>query len=153
MDYSGDSDEPNLYDRYWYGYVKTTAEKYLEVIAKIGKSEQFKILKIKTYYALKSKLYLKKGQEKILAHIAGLREKIEAIDENHTVTLTFDELPEQFPISLVYDLVEYAGGKWEEVESVEIKDDFSATLVCLKHTALQVIKYLFPLTQHRRIQS
>lgn len=112
MDYSGDSDEVNFYDRYWYGYVKTTAEKYLDVLAKIGKSEQFKILEIKTYYALKSKLYLKKGQEKILAHIAGLREKIEAIDENQTVAFTFDGLPEQFPISFVYDLVEYAGGKW-----------------------------------------
>lgn len=63
----------NFYDRYWYGYLKTTAERYLDVLAKIGKSEQFKILEIKTYYALKSKLYLKKGQEKILAHIAGLR--------------------------------------------------------------------------------
>lgn len=56
------------------------------------------------------------------------------------MTFTFDGLPEQFPISFVYDLVEYAGGKWEEVESVEIKDDFSASVVCLKHTALQVIK-------------
>lgn len=44
MDYSGDSDEVNFYDRYWYGYVKTTAEKYLDVLAKIGKSLQFKIL-------------------------------------------------------------------------------------------------------------
>jgi hypothetical protein len=142
LDFSGDSEAATYYDRYWYGFIKTTAEKYLGLLEKIRKSEQFKILEIKTYYALRSKLYLKKGQEKIKATIADLRSKIEPVNENQTVSLLIDGLPERFPCSYIYDLVDYAGGKLEDVESVIVEDDFSATITTLKATALLLIKYI-----------
>lgn len=72
--------------------------------------------------------------------IAGLRDKISVLDDNKVVSLLIDSLPEQFPCSFIYDLVEYAGGKLEHVESVIIEDDFSATITCLKPTALSLIK-------------
>jgi hypothetical protein len=62
------------------------------------------------------------------------------LDENNVVSLLIDGLPEQFPCSLIYDLVEYAGGKLEHVESVIVEDDSSATITCLKPTALSLIK-------------
>jgi hypothetical protein len=42
------------------------------------------------------------------------------LDGNKTASLLIDGLPEQFPCSFVYDLVEYAGGRLEHVESVII---------------------------------
>ena len=51
-----------------------------------------------------------------------------------------DGLPDQFPCSFIYDLVEYAGGKLEHVESVIVEDDTSATITCLKPTALSLVK-------------
>lgn len=89
---------------------------------------------------MKSKLYLKKGEGKIKETINELKGKIEPLDENKTVSLLVDGLPEQFPCSYIYDLVEYAGGRLEDVESVIVEDDTSATVTCLKRTALSLIK-------------
>jgi hypothetical protein len=65
LDYSGDSEKENTYDRYWFGSIRTSPEKYLDLIQKIKNSKEFKILEIKTFYALRSKFYLKKGEQKI----------------------------------------------------------------------------------------
>lgn len=43
--------------------------------------------------------------------IAALKDKISVLDENKVVSLLIDGLPEQFPCSFIYDLVEYAGGR------------------------------------------
>lgn len=72
--------------------------------------------------------------------IGNIRDKISVLDESKVVSLLIDGLPEQFPCSFIYDLVEYSGGKLEHVESVIIEDDFSATVTCLKPTALSLIK-------------
>lgn len=44
LDFSGDSEEEQIYDRYWFGSIKTTAQKYLEILEQIRKSKEFKIL-------------------------------------------------------------------------------------------------------------
>ncbi len=59
LDYSGTSLEEGLYDRYWYGWIKTSAETFFNVVEEVNKSKEFTLLKPKTVYALKSKFYLK----------------------------------------------------------------------------------------------
>jgi hypothetical protein len=49
-------------------------------------------------------------------------------------------LPENYPLSFVFDLIEYVGGKWEEVEEAHVVDEFAAELVVLKETALKLAK-------------
>jgi hypothetical protein len=105
LDFSGDSEEEQIYDRYWFGSIKTTAEKYLGLLEQIRKSKEFKILEIKTFYALKSKFYLKKAEKTVKDTIAELKAKIDPLDANKSVSLLIDGLPKQFPCSLIYDLV------------------------------------------------
>lgn len=69
LEYSGDSEDGDYYDRYWYGSIKITADKYLDAIEAIKKSDSFNLLTYKTFYALKSKFYLKKAEEKVKQHI------------------------------------------------------------------------------------
>ena len=77
LDYSGQADEidnqKTIYERYWYGCIKTVADKYLGLIEAIEKSENFNLLSYKTFYALKSKFYLKKAQDKVKEHIASIK--------------------------------------------------------------------------------
>jgi hypothetical protein len=59
LDYSGNSIDEGIYDRYWYGYVKVSYEKFSSTIDAIKNSKEFSLLKSKTFYALKSKFFLK----------------------------------------------------------------------------------------------
>lgn len=68
-------------------------------------------MEIKTFYALKSKFYPKK-EDKMKETIKELTEKVSSINETQNVTLLFDNLPESFPCSFVYDLIEWAGGSF-----------------------------------------
>lgn len=54
--------------------------------------------------------------------------------------MLIDNLPEHYPLSLVYDLVDYAGSSWEEIQSVVAVDDYSARIVCTQSAALKLIK-------------
>jgi hypothetical protein len=83
---------------------------------------------------------LKKGEEKIKKTIAELKAKVQPIGENQTASFLIDSLPDKFPCSYIYDLVEYVGGSIEDIESVIIEDDFSATITCRKETALLLTK-------------
>lgn len=105
LDFSGDSEEEQIYDRYWFGSIKTTAEKYLGILEQIRKSKEFKILEIKTFYALKSKFYLKKAEKTVKDTISELKAKIDVLDVSKSASLLIDGLPKQFPCSLIYDLV------------------------------------------------
>ncbi len=59
MEYSGNSLDEGVYDRYWYGYVKVSHENFVPTVEQIKKSKEFSLLKSKTFYALKSKFFLK----------------------------------------------------------------------------------------------
>ena len=56
-------EDERTYDRYWYGVVLATHENYNTVLEEINNSEEFALLKSKTFYALKSKFYLKKKMQ------------------------------------------------------------------------------------------
>jgi hypothetical protein len=56
------------------------------------------------------------------------------------VLLRLENLPEHFPLSFVYDLVEFVGGKWEDIEEAHAKDESSAELLVLRDTALKMTK-------------
>jgi hypothetical protein len=106
----------------------------------IEDSAQFKLLTYKTFYALKSKFYLKNAEEKVRKHIQEMTEKIKAMTEGQVILMRFDNLPENYPLSFVYDLVDFVGGKWEDIEEADAVDDFSAELLVLKATALKLVK-------------
>lgn len=69
------------------------------------KSEEFAFLDHKSYFALKSKFYLKKNaiDNKIV------NEKLEGLEENAIVKITADNLPENFPVSFIFDLCRFSG--------------------------------------------
>jgi hypothetical protein len=50
--------------------------------------------------------------------------------------IKINNLPEEFPISLIIDLVEITGGYVEDIEDINIVDNFSADLIAKKRTAL-----------------
>lgn len=54
------------YDQYWYGLIKATADNYEEMLGCVEKSEEFALLKSKTFHALKSKFYLKKKMQEVI---------------------------------------------------------------------------------------
>lgn len=60
--------------------------------------------------------------------------------DEQVVSIKFDGLPEAFPLSFIYDLVDYVGGSYSDIESAVIIDDFSAELKVLKSTALKIAK-------------
>ena len=46
-----------------------------------------------------------------------------------------NNLPEEFPLSFVLDLLEISGGLLEDVEDIDIVDNFSADMIVKKRTA------------------
>ncbi len=36
--------------------------------------------------------------------------------ENQVIKIKLDNLPEDYPLNFVYDLVDFVGGKWEDIE-------------------------------------
>jgi hypothetical protein len=44
LDYSGDSETSNTYDRYWFGAIRAAPETYLQILQKIKASKEFKVL-------------------------------------------------------------------------------------------------------------
>ena len=117
-------------------------EHYLSLLDKITKDNHFYLLSYKTFFALKSKFYLKKAEEVVKKHIKELTDKIEKISDEQAVVLRFDNLPENYPLSFVYDLVEYVGGKLEDIEEAHIVDRACAEILVLKDTALKITKYI-----------
>ena len=73
------------------------------------------MLAFKTFYALKSKFYLKKAEEKVKKYINGIKERIEVVKDSEVVVIRLDNLPENCPLSFVFDLVTFVGGKWEDI--------------------------------------
>lgn len=80
------------------------------------------LLEIKTFYALKSKFYLKKSEEKVKATIKEFKDKVTAMTDNQTIEIKLDYLPEYFPLSFVYDLVDFVGGNIEDIEEIFAND-------------------------------
>ncbi len=84
-------------------------------------------------YALKSKFYLK---QKMKETIKELRDKLKDVPEDKDAVLVkINNLPEEFPISLIIDLVELSGGHIEDIEDINIVDNFSADMIVKKRTA------------------
>ena len=80
-----------------------------------------------------------------------MQNKISALKDNEVIVIRFDNLPENFPLSFVYDIVEYSGGKWEDIEEAKVIDDFAAELTVMKDTAMKVAKYSCQYVVLRRI--
>ena len=72
-----------------------------------------------------------------------MSDKVSALKENEVVVIRFDNLPENFPLSFVYDIVEFAGGKYDDIEEARVIDDFSAELEVAKDTAFKIVKYIY----------
>ncbi len=64
---------------------------------------------------LKSKFVLKK---KMKEAISGLRESLKALKDTDLVEIIINGLPDNFPLSLVLDLLLHCGGKFEEVQAM-----------------------------------
>lgn len=60
--------------------------------------------------------------------------------DEQVISIKFDGLPEAYPLSFIYDLVDFVGGNYSDIESAVIIDDFSAELKVLKNTALKIAK-------------
>lgn len=67
--------------------------------------------------------------------IKELRDKLKDVGENDAVLIKINNLPEEFPISLIIDLVELSGGYIEDIEDINIVDNFSADMIAKKRTA------------------
>jgi len=67
--------------------------------------------------------------------IKELRDKLKDVGENDAVLIKINNLPEEFPISLIIDLVELSGGQIEDIEDINIVDNFSADMIAKKRTA------------------
>lgn len=67
--------------------------------------------------------------------IKELRDKLKDVEENDAVLIKINNLPEEFPISLIIDLVELSGGHIEDIEDINIVDNFSADMIAKKRTA------------------
>lgn len=125
------------YDRYWYGFIKTNPEKYKEILAEVEKSAEFALLEHKTYYALKSKFYLKQKMQQTIKELSAPLEKVE---DDALVKITADNLPENFPTSFLLDLCSFSDTPIDEVFSIEIIDDFKAEIFLSKKAALKFLK-------------
>ena len=71
---------------------------------------------------MKSKFYLKKSEDKVRHLISEFRETVEKIGDNQVITIRLDGLPENYPLSFIYDLVEYTGGCYSDLEDVTVDD-------------------------------
>lgn len=69
------------------------------------------------------------------------KELVSSMKDDEVVSIKFDGLPEAYPLSFLYDLIDFVGGSYSDVESAVIIDDFSAELKVLKNTALKIAKY------------
>lgn len=49
--------------------------------------------------------------------------------------IKINNLPEEFPLSFIIDLIELSGGSLEDVIDMDVVDDFSADLIVKKKTA------------------
>ena len=68
--------------------------------------------------------------------IKELRDKLKDLPEDKDAVLVkINNLPEEFPISLIIDLVELSGGHIEDIEDINIVDNFSADMIVKKRTA------------------
>lgn len=133
LDFSGTSESESTYERYWYGWIKVKPENFFSTLEEIKKSNEFSLLKSKTLYALKSKFFLK---PKMKETIINLRNQLKDIPEDEAVLVKINNLPEEFPISLILDLIELSGGYIEDIEDIDIVDEFSADMFVKKRTAL-----------------
>lgn len=68
--------------------------------------------------------------------IINLKDKLKDVPEDEAVLVKINNLPEEFPISLVLDLIELSGGYIEDIEDIDIVDEFSADMFVKKRTAL-----------------
>lgn len=48
-----------------------------------------------------------------MSNIKELQEKFEIMSSEQAILIRLDNLPENYPLSFVYDLIEFVGGKWE----------------------------------------
>ena len=55
--------------------------------------------------------------------------------EDEAVLVKINNLPEEFPLSFILDLIEISGGFLEDVEDIDIVDNFSADMIVKKRTA------------------
>lgn len=133
LELSGTSESESVYERYWYGWIKVKPENFFSTLEEIKKSNEFSLLKSKTLYALKSKFFLK---SKMKETIQKLRDQLKDVKEDEAVLIKINNLPEEFPISLILDLIELCGGHIEDVEDIDIVDEFSADMFVKKRTAL-----------------
>lgn len=67
--------------------------------------------------------------------IQELKGSLKDVAEDGAVLVKINNLPEQFPISFIIDLIELTGGQLEDVEDIDIVDDFSATMIAKRRTA------------------
>ena len=97
------------------------------------------MLKSKTFYALKSKFYLKKKmQETILS----LQEELSKLADDDLVRIVIGNLPENFPCSLILDLCSFSNTSVSLIKSIMLADEYTAEIVLVKKAALSFLKYL-----------
>ena len=66
--------------------------------------------------------------------------KLEGLEENAIVKITADNLPENFPVSFIFDLCRFSGTPIQQIHSVSIIDDFKAEIFISKLGALKFLK-------------
>ena len=60
--------------------------------------------------------------------------------QDEVVVMRFDNLPENYPMSFVYDLIDFVGGNPADIEEAHAIDQFAAELSVYKETALKMVK-------------
>ena len=64
-------------------------------------------------------------------HIGEIKEKVESMKEDEVIVMKLDNLPENYPLSFVYDLVHFVGGSASGIEEAHAIDEFKAVVhVC-----------------------
>lgn len=67
--------------------------------------------------------------------ITHLKDSLKDVAEDGAVLVKINNLPQEFPLSFILDLIEVSGGFLEDVEDIDIVDNFSADMIVKKRTA------------------